>query len=343
MKSGNEAQFLVRAISSFINAYAPVHLTESEHTLKSYTSTLNKYLAFLEDRKGYTIQSIEKKCFERTMIEEWLRYMRNEEKLSAETCNVRLGGLRTFLKYLGAGDAEYKYLYLEAMDIPLRKTGKKKVNGLTKSAVKAVMAEPDQSTKTGKRDLLFMMIAYGTAARMSEILAIKIDHIHLDCAKPYITVTGKGNKIRTLYLLPKLTAHLKRYIKEVHGVNSVADSYLFYSRNGTNNDPVSSRAIEKRLHIYAEKAHKKCDDVPLNLHAHQFRHARATHWLEEGINIVEISVLLGHEQLATTMKYLDISTEDQAKALATLDDENKASVSRKWKNKNGSLKSLLKK
>ena len=63
---------------------------------------------------------------------------------------------------------------------------------------------------------------------------------------------------------------------------------------------------------------------------------------EDVINIVEISVLLGHEQLATTMKYLDISTEDQMKGLATMDDENTASVSRKWKKADGSLKSLLK-
>ena len=61
MKTGNDAMFLTRAISSFVNAYAPEHLTESAHTLKSYISTLNKYLAFLEDRKEYTIQSIEKK------------------------------------------------------------------------------------------------------------------------------------------------------------------------------------------------------------------------------------------------------------------------------------------
>ena len=63
---------------------------------------------------------------------------------------------------------------------------------------------------------------------------------------------------------------------------------------------------------------------------------------EDVINIVEISVLLGHEQLATTMKYLDISTEDQMKGLATMDDENTTSVSRKWKKADGSLKSLLK-
>lgn len=342
MKSGNESVFLAKSFSQFINSYAPDHLTESESTLKSYTSTLNKYLGFLEDQKGYSAKTLCRNYFERPLIEEWLRYMRNDEHLSAETCNVRLGGLRTFLKYLGQKDIEYKYLYLDAMDIPLKKTLKKKVDGLSKDAVKAIMAEPDQSARTGRRDLVFMMVAYGTAARMSEILSIKLKHIHLDCAKPYITVIGKGKKTRTLYILPKLVSHLRRYIKEVHGESNNEDSYLFYSRNGNHKAQLSSKAIEKRLHMYAERAHQKCNDVPLNLHAHQFRHARATHWLEEGINIVEISVLLGHEQLATTMKYLDISTEDQMRGLATMDDENTASVSRKWKKADGSLKSLLK-
>ena len=49
-----------------------------------------------------------------------------------------------------------------------------------------------------------------------------------------------------------------------------------------------------------------------------------------------ISVLLGHEQLTTTMRYLDISTDDQIKAMATLEDENDSKVSAKWKNNNGS-------
>ncbi|MBR2794674.1 MAG: tyrosine-type recombinase/integrase, partial [Solobacterium sp.] len=73
-----------------------------------------------------------------------------------------------------------------------------------------------------------------------------------------------------------------------------------------------------------------------------FRHARASHWLEEGINIVEISYLLGHEQLETTMKYLDISIDDLRKAQATLDDEDTTKVSRKWKKNKNSLKLLLK-
>ena len=69
-------------------------------------------------------------------------------------------------------------------------------------------------------------------------------------------------------------------------------------------------------------AHDKCSDVPLDLHAHQFRHAKASHWLENGMNIAKISNLLGHENIQTTMVYLDITTEQEEKALETLEDEN---------------------
>ena len=91
------------------------------------------------------------------------------------------------------------------------------------------------------------------------------------------------------------------------------------------------------LKKYANQANHICPDVPIGLHAHQFRHAKASHWLEDGMNIVQISFLLGHEQLETTMVYLDITTEEKAKALATLEDDNDKKVSPKWKNNNGTL------
>ena len=208
MKSGKEARFLSKSVSEFISVYAPAHLTESENTLKSYQATLGKYLGFLEDNKGFSIQTISFECFERPVIEEWMRHMRNIEHLSPDTCNIRLGGLRTYLKYLGTREVKYKYLYSEAVDIPLMKTEKKKVSGLSKKVVKALMAAPNQSAPAGRRDLVFMIIAYGTAARMSEILSIKVGHLFLDGSKPRVTVIGKGGKVRTLYLLPKAVANL---------------------------------------------------------------------------------------------------------------------------------------
>jgi hypothetical protein len=63
--------------------------------------------------------------------------------------------------------------------------------------------------------------------------------------------------------------------------------------------------------------------------------------LEDGMNIVEISFLLGHAQLNTTMEYLDITTEEKRKALATLEDETSSKVDKKWKGKTNSLSSMM--
>jgi integrase len=75
----------------------------------------------------------------------------------------------------------------------------------------------------------------------------------------------------------------------------------------------------------------------LNLHAHQFRHAKASHWLEDGMSIVQISFLLGHEQLETTMKCLDITTVQEAEAPAALEDEKSRATPKKRKATDGSL------
>jgi integrase len=75
----------------------------------------------------------------------------------------------------------------------------------------------------------------------------------------------------------------------------------------------------------------------MDFHAHQLRHAKASHWLEDGMNIVQISFLLGHQQLQTTMVYIDITLEQELKALSTLEDENDKNVSKKWKSMKGGL------
>ena len=92
--------------------------------------------------------------------------------------------------------------------------------------------------------------------------------------------------------------------------------------------------------IYAA-AHGICNEVPSGLHAHQIRHAKASHWLEDGMNIVQISFLLGHANLHTTMVYLDITTEQESKALATLEDEGQQNITKKWKVQSNSLAAFL--
>ena len=337
MKIGNEALVIARCISDFLNAYAPSQKTASMHTLKSYQTSLALFISFLESVKGITQTSLNLKCLERLFIEEWLGWLATDRGCSPETCNNRLASLRVFLKYLGSRDIKYLYLFNDACLISRKKCQKKKVEGLSRDGVKALMACPDTKTASGRRDLTFMILLYSTAARLDEILSLKVGQLHLEQDKPSATIVGKGNKVRTLYLLPKAVAHLRKYMREFHGPDPSPESYVFYSRNTGLTGKLTQPAIAKMLKKHAQTAHEICPDVPLTLHAHQFRHGKASHWLEDGMNIVQISFLLGHEQLQTTMVYLDITTEQEAKALATLESENDKKIQPKWKDSAGKL------
>lgn len=328
-KSNRESVIIARRINMFLNEYAPSQKTHSEHTLKSYDIAIALYLDFLETEKRVLPGTLSGASFSVTTIEEWLLWLMNTRGCSPATCNVRLASLRTFLSYLSKNEVSLVHLSVEATGIERKKHIRKKVEGMSKDAVKALLDAPDLSTKTGRRDLALLVLMYGTAARLNEVLSLQIKQLYLDAKKPYAIFIGKEDKIRTLYLLPKAVAHLKAYLCEVYGDTLNPEDYVFPAR--TNGKKLTQPAIDKRLKKYAVVAHKVCDEVPLKLHAHQIRHAKASHWLEDGMNIVQISFLLGHEQLETTMVYLDITTEQEAKALATLEDESDKRLPKKWK------------
>lgn len=336
-KATNESVIIARHIHAFLNDYVPSQKSRSSHTLKSYQYALTLYIGFLETEKGIRPENLFGGCFSRTIIEEWLIWLMEHRGCSPETCNNRLASLRAFIKYLGSRDISLLHLSEDATRIPRKKEVRKKIKGMSKKAVQVLLSVPDLSTKAGRRDLALMVFIYSTAARIDETLSMKIEHLHLDAEKPNVTIIGKGSKIRTMYLLPKAIAHLKKFLKEFHGDTPNSGAYVFYSRNTGLQGKMSQTAVNKQLKKHAITAHEICGEVPRDLHAHQLRHARASHWLEDGMNIVQISFMLGHEQLQTTMVYLDITIEQELKALATLEDENDKKVSKRWKNTKGGL------
>jgi len=337
MRASDESVVIARHINAFLNEYVLSQKSRSSHTLKSYHDALSLYIGFLETQKNIRSDNLNGECFCVLYIEQWLVWLMEQRSCSPETCNNRLASLRVFLKYLGGRHISFLHISQAASQIERRKQTGKKVTGMSKKAIDTLLSAPDLSTKTGRRDLALMVVMYSAAARIDEILSMKIEHLHLDALKPNITIIGKGSKIRTLYLLPKAVAHLRKYVKEFHGDSPNPSSYVFYSRNAGTNGKMSQNAVNKQLRKHAQTARLICDEIPANIHAHQLRHAKASHWLEDGMNIVQISFLLGHAQLQTTMVYLDITTEQEAKALATLEDETDKSVSKKWKNVKGSL------
>lgn len=339
-KAEKESIRIARLINEFLSGYVQTHITNSENTLRSYRMALSLYLAFLEEAESVTAESLSLKHFETQYIEKWIEWLSDVRSCSPATCNNRLGSLRTFLRFISDRSLEYLYLYEEATNIPLIKTPKAKVKGLSNEAVKAIFAIPDTSTMTGVRDYVLMLVMYSTAARINEVLSIKLKDIYLKASKPYINIIGKGNKARTLYILPKVVNSIEKYLRIYHESSEDSEAYLFYSKIRGPHEKITQPAVDKRLKAIAAKARLKCTDVPSNLHAHQFRHAKASHWLEKGMNIAQISFLLGHENVETTMKYLDISLEEERKALQTLENDIERKTRPKWKASNKTLRSL---
>jgi site-specific recombinase XerD len=217
------------------------------YTLKSYGEALSLYMSFLETEKSVNGGNLCGDCFGADNIESWLVWLRDKRGNSPETCNTRLASLRAFVKYLGNQDVKYLHLAYGVSLINRRKTTAQKVVGMSKQAVQALLAAQDASTKTGRRDIALMVTLYGTAARLNEILSLKIGHLHLKAATPYVTVIGKGDKISTLYLLPKNVAHLRAYLADAHGENPLPDSYVFYSRNLGPSGKMCHNAVNKQL------------------------------------------------------------------------------------------------
>jgi len=327
----DETVQISRLIGDWVNNYLPTMKARSEKTIEGYENAISLYLMFLETEKIVQELKIVPDSFCHKNIEKWLIWVRDVRNCCPATCNNRLAAIRAFLKYVARETPKLAYLYQESMLIPQRKTYKTPIRGLTKKAMAAVLSIPSQNTRTGRRDLTLFSIMYDTAVRIDEVLSLHIEDLHLDIARPSLTVIGKGAKLRTISLMPKTVQHLRRYIRDFHGINPSPGSIVFYSRNTGPSGKMSQSGVNKQLKGYALIAHGSCPEVPLTLHAHQIRHSAASHWLDDGLNIVQISRLLGHSEINTTMVYLDISEEMKARALAKIADCSITTIPKEWK------------
>lgn len=348
MKKINEAKRqenreLAKLIYEWHKSYVPSIRSCSPHTVKAYRISLTMYATYLSEVHSVTPYTLCAESFSVKMIESWRRWLREERGCSNDTCNQRMAAIRSLLQFIGSRAVQYAGLHVAVNEYikPLR-TDKRKVNGMSREAVKAILAAPDPKTRLGLRDITLMMLCYGAAARINEVLSLKISCLHLDVKNPFVTVFGKGGSYRSIYLQEQLVCWLRRYISVFHNDRASPDDYLFYSPCKGIRGKLTQPAVAKRLRLHAAKAHEKCPDVPLDLHSHLWRHSMACHWREDNINIVEIKELLGHSSLQSTMIYQDVTDKQKLDAIETLGDTVTESMTKKWKTStNKDLLSML--
>lgn len=225
---------------------------------------------------------------------------KGKKRLTSFSMNRMLSALRSYLKYLI--DNDYK-TPISPSEIKLVKTEKKHPRVSEFEEIIKLIECPTQLEKNkivSLRNRAIFETLFSTGMRISELINLKKDQID---KTGRIFIRGKGKKERFVYLTPRAQRHIRNYL-EVRGLND--SPYLFLPYRGKNvhqkDKKISSNYLEEKMKRYRELLGL---NIPIS--PHSIRHAFATYLAENGANPAAIQILLGHESLDTTTRYVHAS------------------------------------
>lgn len=285
-------------VTGFLTDYLPHHRCYSKNTVLSYRDTLKLFLRFLKEEKGISPNSFYIKDFKREIVIEFLEWYRNSGA-GISAANQRLAALKAFSDYGQLENIEYIAPLQNVSGIKAKKSAPKEVSFLTVKQMSCLINSPDINSSTGFRHRVILTLLYDSGCRVQELCDITIADVALGSVTT-VRLHGKGNKYRTVVLSDATAKLLENYLSRYRSY-AVGTDPLITNRYQHKIDRDGISYIVKK---YADALRKEDAAFPEHVHCHMFRHSKAMHMLEAGINIVYIRDFLGHEDISTTMIYV---------------------------------------
>lgn len=306
----------------------------SPNTVKAYRDSLNKYIDYLEAEKNIRRTDISFSDFNKSNIIDYLDWMLNVRKYAYKTCNLRITAIHALLEYAAnENSTDLMSIYLDAYSVKGLKVTANPVEYFEEHQMKALLAAPNEKTRTGRRNQMMLILYYDTAVRISELLDMKLSQLHLDAHIPYLTILGKGRKYRNIPLMDKTMRHLKSYLYIFHKDASV-DFPLFYAKSHGRIHSLSHDTVEAMIKMYSKVCVQNGTPMPERPHCHMIRKTRAMDLYKNGMPLAHIQQLLGHESMSTTSGFYAFATiETLSKSMAAANQE-KTGVGKKWDDRN---------
>lgn len=283
----------------------------SPHTIASYRDAFKLLIVFFSDVRSVPPDKLTLDRIDEAAIAGFLNWLETSRHNSIATRNQRLAAVSSFFRWMQSQDPVRMASCQDILAIPAKKHAQRGVNHLTVGQTRLLLAQPDRSTRRGRRDATLLATLYDTAARVSEFTGLTVRDIRVE-HPPLAVLTGKGRKTRHVPLGGNTTALLAAYLAE-HGLDQPGhdDHPLFASQHGTK---LSRGGIAWILRKYQAQT----GDPALlgaDLSPHVIRHSKAMHLCESGIPLPYIRDILGHADLSTTEIYARASTEAKRKAI----------------------------
>ena len=311
-----EFHTLPQSVIEFLN-YLSVVRSKSELTVLEYASDLRLFFRFMLVYRGIVAKDTEFEKIDISFIDldfiktvkisdayAFLSYCRSERKNDSASIARKVSSLRAFFKYLCVKMKQIPENPMEELESPKLKKSLPKYLSLEESI--QLLESIDGRDK--ERDYAIITLFLNCGLRLSELCSLNYSDIKTDGT---MTVTGKGNKERTIYLNEMCVNAVKEYMK-VRPVDGVKDKHALFLSNR------KSRISPKTVQHIVEKFIEKSGLGDRGYSTHKLRHTAATLMYQKGgVDVLLIKDILGHENLATTEIYTHIVDEQLKDAVSS--------------------------
>ena len=266
----------------------------SSHTLDNYQrdlASLQRYCQHQDLKSADDLAEAD--------IRQWVSQL-HRRGLAGSSIHRSLSAVRSFFNFLGRQSGRPRN---PAASVQAPRKPRKLPKTLDADQVEQYLAFDEQSV-TAIRDRAMAEFFYSSGLRLAELISINIGDI--DRTSQLVTVTGKGDKTRTVPVGSFALAAIDRWLQvRPHTQDKDGARALFTSSRGTR---ISERSVQARLKLQGRKSGMHQD-----VHPHMLRHSFASHMLESSGDLRAVQELLGHANISTTQIYTHLDFQHLAK------------------------------
>ena len=292
---------LTTCIYHFFDQYLPHVKGCSPNTVRSYRDTFALFLPFAADYYTIKVDSLTPEHLSPQLTLDFLKWLESDRLNTARSRNQRLAVIKSLAKMIRFMYPDKARLAESILAIPQKRSQRKLIGYLYPQEIFSVLQSVDITRKDGFRDYTLLHLLYDSGARAAEIAALRLDYF--DYQNSTLAILGKGNRYRQIGLLPKTAGLIHQYIVKYRRIPNVfGKDHLFVNQRQV---ALTRYGINRLCKKYLCRTLSPKRLALINP-AHSFRHSCAVRMLAEGKPISDIKNRLGHENVQSTMVYLQL-------------------------------------
>lgn len=324
-------------LTNYLTVYLSGTKNFSINTVHSYRDTFKLLLRYCEEELHVSAGKLQLHMITPKMISGFIHWLKNSRGNSDATANQRLAAIHAFFKYLQSREPQLLLQCQQILAVESAKSPKPMVGFLSVDELQLIFSQINESTPGGRRDATLLRLLYDSAARVQELCDLRVRDVFLD-NNPHVLLHGKGNKSRYVLIVADVAQRVSAYISENRLDQPEAlDMPLFFNQQ---HKKLTRAGVPYIIKKYTNKARIQSSHIPGKITPHIFRHTKAMHLCQAGIDMIYIRDTLGHTDLATTEIYAKLNIELLRDALEDAYPELPSHSLPDWKEDN-SLMNLL--